>query len=250
MNAEINAVILAGGKGSRMGDITKEEQKCILPVDGKPILSYILDNLDNVFSKVNLTIAIGHMGENVRNLYGDSYKNIKIKYVHQPEYLETKKRLLTTENLVNGSFLCMPGDVITHPMLLDEIFNNYIKDSKKNNLMGVMSAASDHAPALTHGLITAEENKVVDLTFPASKEWKINQYRDMTIAYYNSNFFSLLKKGSENKTFISQIISQALKEGVNFNVCTYFEKWHHFAYDKDLKKSIDFSHTPKELAYI
>ena len=63
---EVSAVVLAGGRGARMGEATNEMQKCMLPVEGQPVLQHILDNVQLAFGSANIVIATGHQGASVR----------------------------------------------------------------------------------------------------------------------------------------------------------------------------------------
>ncbi|CAN5291416.1 hypothetical protein BH10PAT2_BH10PAT2_2870 [soil metagenome] len=90
MNPEMNAVILAGGLGSRMGELTHENHKSLLEVDGKPILQWILDGLQSEFGSAKVVIATGYQGEKVKEAFGKSRGNLQIEYVHSPEHLEVR----------------------------------------------------------------------------------------------------------------------------------------------------------------
>lgn len=46
-----------------MGEITKDRQKCLLPIDGKPILIHVIENLLEAFGSVDIKIAVGFKQE-------------------------------------------------------------------------------------------------------------------------------------------------------------------------------------------
>jgi bifunctional UDP-N-acetylglucosamine pyrophosphorylase / glucosamine-1-phosphate N-acetyltransferase len=84
-------VILAGGKGSRMDH--PELPKALVPIKGKPMLSYLLETLDKY--KDRIVIVVGYKKERIYEQYGDQYK-----YVYQPEQLGTANAALCAKNLV------------------------------------------------------------------------------------------------------------------------------------------------------
>lgn len=240
MNKEIEAVILAGGKGIRMGDLTTNQQKCLLPVEGKPVLGHILDNLQEAFGSVHLVIATGHKGEAIKEVYGNRYRNIDIEYVHNPERLETRRRLQLAEDLVRGPFLYLAGDVVADPNQLIRVAETYEKE-KGSGLLGVISAATDHLPALSHAIITAQNGHAVEMIYPASDTWNNDQVREMGIAFYADEFFYRLKQARPDQTFLSHIISEAINQGVDFAVEKYFDKWYHFVTAEDLDTKIVYN---------
>lgn len=75
----MKAVILAAGKGTRFGEITKKTPKALLKVSGKPIIEYTLEALPSSIKEVYL--VIGHLGNQIKKHVGKEYKGVKIKYI-------------------------------------------------------------------------------------------------------------------------------------------------------------------------
>src|SRR3989344_7566576 len=75
----MKAVILAAGKGTRFGEITKKIPKSLIPVAGKPIIEYTLEALPSSIKEVYL--VVGHLGDMIKNHVGKEYKGIKINYI-------------------------------------------------------------------------------------------------------------------------------------------------------------------------
>jgi len=106
------AVILAGGKGSRLAPYTTVLPKPLLPVGDKAILDVVVHQLrDNGFT--DLTLAVGYLAHLVRAVMGDGSKHgIQIDYHEEEEPLGTVGPLATIDRL-DESFLVMNGDVLT-----------------------------------------------------------------------------------------------------------------------------------------
>ena len=62
---EMEAIVLAGGYGGRMESFALERQKCLLPIEGKPVLGHVMESLVAAFGSVDLKIGIGFKGEQV-----------------------------------------------------------------------------------------------------------------------------------------------------------------------------------------
>lgn len=240
MMKEATAVILAGGKGERMDPITQHTQKCMLPIDGKPILAYILDNIETAFGSAHVIIAMGYKSETVTDYFKTRYHNSSIEYVHNPNQLETRKRLLLAENLIKGPFLYLAGDVISHPTQLLEVAQSY-EAYGSNDIIGVIAGATDHSPALSHALITVHNGHAIEMVYPATCTWKEDQLREMGIAYYDHKFIYLLKQARPEQTNLSHVITEAIQKGSDFVVSTYFDRWYHFLRPEDLQTTIHFN---------
>jgi NDP-sugar pyrophosphorylase family protein len=106
------AVILAGGKGSRLGPYTTVLPKPLLPVGDRAILDVVIHQLRD-FGFTELTVAVGYLGHLVRAVMGDgSNLGVNINYHDEEEPLGTIGPLATIEGL-DDSFLVMNGDVLT-----------------------------------------------------------------------------------------------------------------------------------------
>src|SRR4051794_12813415 len=106
------AVILAGGKGSRLGPYTTVLPKPLLPIGDKAILDVVVHQLHD-YGFRELTLAVGYLAHLVRAVMGDgSSHDVSITYHEENEPLGTVGALGTVEGL-DDSFLVMNGDVLT-----------------------------------------------------------------------------------------------------------------------------------------
>lgn len=123
--ASMEAIILAGGFGSRMGEAAKETQKCLLSIDNQPIIGHVLQRLVIAFGSVDVKIGVGYKGEKVKE-WVDKNKpnNVTVSYVpHQPgsEYMA----YMSMEDHIQGDFVGMAGDVIVSPAAYVEVVDLY-----------------------------------------------------------------------------------------------------------------------------
>jgi len=80
----MKALILAGGRGNRLESITEENNKCILPLNGKPLIEYSLENAKTA-NVDEIIILVGYLAEDIINTYGNNYRGVKVRYVIQWE---------------------------------------------------------------------------------------------------------------------------------------------------------------------
>ena len=111
----MQAIILAAGMGRRLGEYTKDNTKCMLPVNGVRLIDRALSQL----AKLNLkrvVIVVGYQGQNLMNYIGDRYNNqLKIEYINNPDYDKTNNiysLALAKEQLQEDDTLLVESDLI------------------------------------------------------------------------------------------------------------------------------------------
>jgi NDP-mannose synthase len=106
------AVILAGGRGSRLAPYTTVIPKPLMPIGDRAILDVIVRQLrEKGFSE--LTLAVGYLAHLIKAVFGDgSAFGVKIDYHDEKTPLGTAGALATVDNL-EEPFLAMNGDVLT-----------------------------------------------------------------------------------------------------------------------------------------
>jgi NDP-sugar pyrophosphorylase family protein len=106
------AVILAGGKGSRLGPYTTVLPKPLLPVGDRAILDVVVRQLKD-FGFDDITLAVGYLSHLIKAVMGDGIsRGIPIRYHEEEEPLGTVGPLATIDGL-DDTFLVMNGDVLT-----------------------------------------------------------------------------------------------------------------------------------------
>ena len=105
-------MILAGGKGSRLGPYTTVLPKPLLPVGDYAILDVVVHQLHHL-GFTELTLAVGYLAHLVRAAMGDGSRwGIEIDYAEEREPLGTVGPLAAIEGL-DDHFIVMNGDVLT-----------------------------------------------------------------------------------------------------------------------------------------
>jgi len=107
----MQAVILAGGLGTRLGELTRDTPKVMLHVAGRPFLYYIIRLLGNQGTK-EIVICAGYLGEQVKNFFGDGRKlGVNIKYSEESvKLLGTGGALKQAQAMLDRHFLVLNGD--------------------------------------------------------------------------------------------------------------------------------------------
>jgi D-glycero-alpha-D-manno-heptose 1-phosphate guanylyltransferase len=85
---EKEAIILAGGFGTRLQGVVKDVPKPMAPVNGRPFLTYILDYLIE-YQYTRVILSVGYLHEKIEEFFGNQYKSLKIDYAVETEPLGT-----------------------------------------------------------------------------------------------------------------------------------------------------------------
>jgi mannose-1-phosphate guanylyltransferase len=110
----VQALVLAGGEGTRLRPLTYTTPKPVMPLAGRPFLSFMLDwvhghGVDEVI------LSCGFMSDDVKRVLGDIYDGMRLRYVIEREPLDTAGpvRLAYDEGLLEERLLVLNGDVLT-----------------------------------------------------------------------------------------------------------------------------------------
>jgi NDP-sugar pyrophosphorylase family protein len=108
----VHAVIMAGGRGSRLAPYTTVLPKPLMPLDDRPILAVVLEQLVNA-GVTGVTISVGHLAGLIESwVQHQSHVDIPIGFVYEDEPLGTAGALANVD-LPDGTFLAMNGDILT-----------------------------------------------------------------------------------------------------------------------------------------
>ena len=113
---DMRAMVLAAGYGTRMGELTEEMPKPLLPLQGRPLIEYVISNLaKHGFDQI--VVNLHFMPGKVREFLGDgSHWNVRIEYSEESELLGTAGGLKKMDAFFKQSdaFLVHYGDILTN----------------------------------------------------------------------------------------------------------------------------------------
>lgn len=181
----MQAIILAAGMGRRLGELTNNNTKCMLEVNGKKLITRALDALDRV-GITNVILVVGYKYENVQKLIGHKYKNITIDYVVNNVYDKTNNiysLYLAKDYLLKDDTLLLESDLIFEDKVIDKILN----DTHSN------IALVDKYESWMDGTVVTldEENRIKD--FITKSQFK---YSDIDKYYKTVNIYKFSKEFS------------------------------------------------------
>ncbi len=134
----MQVVILAGGYGKRMGNLTKNISKHMLQIAGKPILEWNIEFIRDQLDCKEIIIVTGYKEEFIKNYFNNGMSfGVRIKYITQD--IEKNKGLAEAlkcaQNYVEENFVVLLGDNLYHGD-----FKNIIEQHIKNNVSATIHA--------------------------------------------------------------------------------------------------------------
>ena len=228
----IDAVIMAGGVGSRLMPLTENTPKPMLEIGGKPIMEYNVDLLKS-YGVSHLTLSVKYLANVIEDYYKDgSEKEMHISYVTENEPLGTIGAVKQIKQFHNDYVLVMNSDLLTN-INLEAMFNELI-----SNNADMIIATTDYSVQIPYGVVESNGNEVTGL-----KE-------KPTYTYYSNAGIYIFKKEMVN--FIPENAhfnaTDLLEKGITEN-----KKVLHFPitdYWLDIGKHIDFEKAQKDVKKI
>jgi mannose-1-phosphate guanylyltransferase len=109
----MQALILAGGEGTRLRPLTSTVPKPVVPLVDRPFIAFMLDWL-RAHDVDDVIMSCGFLAAGVRNVLGDgSAYGVRLRYVEEPQPLGTGGAVKFAESLLDERFLMLNGDVLT-----------------------------------------------------------------------------------------------------------------------------------------
>lgn len=223
-------VILAGGLGSRLGELTKETPKPMLEIGDKPILLQIIERFKQQgFS--NFYLSVNYKSEVIENYFGDGEKfDVSIKYLHEKTRLGTAGplSLLKEQIEITEPVLVINGDILTKIN-----FENLLKFHLENTSHGTM-CVREYDFKVPYGVVEISGDRLVEI-----KEKPLQSF------YVNAGTYvlspELLELVPSNVYFdMTELFEKATKSEYRANVYPLREYW------LDIGKKEDFSRAQED----
>ena len=158
------AVILVGGKGTRLRPLTYKIPKCMLEVQGKTVTEHLFD-LFKKYGIRDIILSVGYLKEKVMDFYGDGSKfGVNISYIEEDEPLGTAGPLKLAKNLLNDSFIVTNGDELKS-INIPRMFRLH---KRKNALVTIALTTVDDPSH--YGVARLEGSRIIEFVEKPKKE--------------------------------------------------------------------------------
>lgn len=190
----MQAIILAAGMGKRLGELTKNNTKCMVEVNGVKLIDRVLTYLSHLDLK-RIVIVVGYKAENLVNYIENQYGNLNIEFVENPIYDKTNNiysLALAKDKFKEDDTLLLESDLIYEESMLHLLVDNQQPDlalvAKYEKWMdGTMVTIDDDCNILN--FISKKEFKQTE----AEKYYKTVNIYKFSKSYINNQYLPLLE---------------------------------------------------------
>ncbi|MEN3046214.1 MAG: glucose-1-phosphate thymidylyltransferase [Candidatus Hydrothermales bacterium] len=226
----MKALILSGGRGTRLRPLTHTSAKQLIPVGGKPILFYGIEAVRNAGIE-NIGIVIGETGEEIKNSVGDGSKfNVKVTYIFQPKPLGLAHAVKISKDFIGDEpFIVFLGD----NLIKDDLkkFREYFEKKKLNSLI-LLSRVSNPQD---FGVAELKNGKVVRLVEKPKNP--PSEFALVGVYFFDKNIFNAceeIKPSWRNELEITDAIQWLIDKNLNVDALLIKGWWKDTGKPEDL----------------
>lgn len=170
----MKAVILAGGKGTRLASTIKDVPKALVGIGEKPVIEYQVSLLEKNGIK-EVWMLLGYLGKQIRDYFGKRKGSAIIRFSQEESPLGTAGAIKLLEGKIKDDFLVLSGDV-----MLDFDVKRFVKwHRQKKGLVSIVVHPNDH-PFDSDLVETNKDGQVINLLKKPHPEGEV--FRNLSVA--------------------------------------------------------------------
>jgi dTDP-glucose pyrophosphorylase len=222
------ALIMAGGFGKRLGEMTKSTPKPLIPVAGKPLLEHVLERLEDYGIK-QVDISVHYLADQIVQFVDDRENRCEVRIVHENEPLGTAGSLGLLECPVTEPVLVLNADVLT-----DVDLHALIEHHLHLDCDGTV-AASRHEYKLPYGVLNFD---AADTLLGIEEKPTYHHLVSAGIYYLDPSIIRLVTPGQPID--IPELFELAIASGLRLTVFPVHEYWSDVGHPTDLENANSF----------
>lgn len=200
------AVLLAGGKGTRLRPLTNKIPKALIDIHGKTLTEHLFDLL-NKYSIRDVILSVGYLKEKIKDYFQDGSKfGVNITYIEEDKPLGTAGPLRLAKKELDESFVCSNGDELKK-INIPRMFRLH----KRKNALATIALTTVDDPT-QYGVARLSGSRILEFVEKPKKE-------DAPSNLINSGFYiiepEVIEMIPENKFCMLEkdVFPQLAKEG-------------------------------------
>lgn len=182
----MQAIILAAGMGKRLGAYTENNTKCMVPVNGVPMIKRLLRQLEHLSQPLNrIVVVTGYQGGNLRQYIETLDVSVPVEYVDNPIYDKTNNiysLYLAKDYLLKDDTLLFESDLIFEDSVIEKI----LQDSYPN-----LALVDKFESWMDGTVVTLDDEDNIKAFIPGSKfSWEQSEqyYKTVNIYKFSKEF--------------------------------------------------------------
>jgi dTDP-glucose pyrophosphorylase len=228
----LDAIIMAGGRGSRLAPLTDSTPKPLLKVGNKPIMEHNIDRL-SLFGVDDFWISIKYLGEQITDYFKDgSQKNVSIQYITENEPLGTIGAVANIEGFNHEHVLVMNSDLLTN-LNYEHFYLDFLKQEADISILSI-----PYEVEIPYAVLEMDENVVRNF----KEKPTYTYYSNGGIYLIKKELIELIPKGSFfNATDLIEEVLRLNKKVISYSSATYW---------LDIGKHADFEKAQRDINQI
>lgn len=159
----MQAVIMAGGKGTRLSSVLKDIPKPMVPIMGKPLLEYQIENLRDS-GVTDIMLVVGHLGSVIQDYFKDGSRlGVNISYYAEKTPLGTAGALVYLKDWIENDFILLFGD-----LFVNVNFQRFYDYHLEKQAFATLYVHPNSHPHDSDILVTDQDNRVIDWSYKST----------------------------------------------------------------------------------
>ena len=238
----LKALVLAGGRGNRLNELSKDQNKCMIKIRGKHLIEYNLDNAMEV--DVNeIVIVVGYKAETIINLFGNNYKWKPIKYVIQSEQNGLVHAIECAQQSINGDdFFLMLGDEMLFNAKNLAMIQEFNKNKGIFGICGIVKVNDRNQIKKTYTIIQSPNNDIYRLI--EKPRHHLNEFQGTGHCVFRNHIFDYIKytpiHHERNEKEFPDLIQCAIDDAMTIKAFMICDQYTNINSHEDIKTAEDF----------
>jgi dTDP-glucose pyrophosphorylase len=227
----VDAVIMAGGLGTRLKPLTNNKPKPLLKVGGKEIISYNFDRLLQ-YGITRQYVSVNYLAEQLEDFCHDYDDNINFRMIKEEEYLGTAGALSLIDDFYNDTILLMNSDILTN-IDYEDFYISFLK-----NDADMMVASIPYSVSLPYAIFDSKDREVKGF----KEKPNYTYFANAGIYLIKKEIIESIPKNQfYNATDLMEDIINSGKKLIHYPIRSYW---------LDIGKHEDFEKAQKDIAHI
>lgn len=200
----IDAVLMAGGRGERLRPLTERTPKPLLPVGGKPIIDYNVDELE-ACGVERIFVTVNYLAEQIESHFSERTGLARVECVREPKRLGTMGSLALVGGIASDNVLVMNSDLLT-TLDFEAMYLQHVRSGAD-----ITMAAVPYNVSVPYALMKMENGKVRSL----EEKPTYNYFANAGVYLIRRPLLARVKKGEylDAPDFITSVIEDGGEVG-------------------------------------
>jgi L-glutamine-phosphate cytidylyltransferase len=235
-----NAIILAAGLGMRLSPLTKNTPKCLINVNGIPIIERCVSTLMG-YGIQNIVVVLGFQSEMIKEFLEKRFDSSEFTYIENPEYISTNNIVslwLAREYLAEGAFI-VESDVIFEETSFQKLADRDIKslwmvDRFIRGMDGCLLTADKRGRIISIRIVREELGEYTDRMYKSVGLLKLNHEEGRLLAEFLDKEIQ-----DDNRNIYYDLVFSKYLSSFNISICNIEgQKWAEIDNIQDLRYAV------------